>query len=113
MVQALIHLLVTAGLLMVVGKIIDGIDIEGGKAAVIGALVLGVVNIFVRPLAVFLTLPLTILTLGLFLIVVNAAMLMLMAAVVPGVKVKGFKQALLGALLLAVLNTVVSAVFGV
>lgn len=113
MLQALIHLLVTAGLLMVVGKIINGIDIEGGKAAIIGALVLGVVNIFVRPLAVFLTLPLTILTLGLFLIVVNAAMLMLMAAVVPGVKVKGFPQALLGALLLAVLNTVVSAVFGV
>ncbi len=113
MLQALIHLLVTAGLLMVVGKIIDGIDIESGKAAIIGALVLGLVNVFVKPLAVFLTLPLTIITLGLFLIVVNAAMLMLMAAVVPGVKVRGFPQALLGALLLAVLNTVVSAVFGV
>ena len=89
------------------------IDIESGKAAIIGALVLGLVNVFVKPLAVFLTLPLTIITLGLFLIVVNAAMLMLMAAFVPGVKVKGFPQALMGGLLLAVLNTLVSAIFGV
>jgi putative membrane protein len=111
MIQALVHLLVTAGLLMIVAKVIDGIDIEGATPAIIGALVLGLANVFVRPLAVLLTLPLTILTLGLFIIVINAAMLMLVAAIVPGFRVKGFKQGLLGALLLSVLNWAVSAVF--
>ena len=54
------------------------------------ALVLGLVNAFIRPLMVFLTLPVTILTFGLFLLVINAAMLWLAASLVPGVKVKGF-----------------------
>ena len=73
------------------------------------ALVLGVVNFLVRPILIIVTLPVTILTLGLFLIVINALMLMLTAAIVPGFSVDGFKSALLGGLLLGLFNLAASA----
>lgn len=98
------HVLVTALLLFIVGLLIPGIDVRGWKGAILGALVLGLVNAFVRPLVVVLTLPVTVLTLGLFLFVVNALMLMLVAAIVDGFEVKGFGAALLGSVLLTVLN---------
>lgn len=113
MFEFLVHLLVTAGLLMVVGKIVSGIDVESGKAAILGALVLGLANAIVRPLVVLLTLPITIITIGLFLFVVNAAMFGLAAAIVPGFKVKGIGPALIGSLLLSLMNWGVSVVFGV
>ena len=113
MIQFAVHLLVTAGLLVVVGKMISGIEVEDATAAFVGALVLGFANAVIRPILVALTLPITILTLGLFLWVVNALMLQLAAAVVPGIEVKGFKVALLGSLLLGMLNLVVSLFFGI
>jgi putative membrane protein len=113
MIQFAVHLLVTAGLLLVVGKMISGIEVEDASAAVIGALVLGFANAVIRPILVFLTLPITFLTLGLFVWVVNALMLMLAAAVVPGFDVKGFKPALFGSLLLGLLNFGVSMFFGI
>jgi len=63
----------------------------------------------VRPVMVFLTLPFTLITFGLFLFVVNALMLWLMAALVPGVRIRGFVPALLGSLLLTLLNIVIAA----
>jgi putative membrane protein len=108
----LIHLLVTAVLLLVVGRIVPGIEVRGGLAAVGGALVLGVVNAVVRPLAVVLTLPLTVLTFGLFLWIVNGAMLALAAALVPGFVVRGCLAALLGSLVLSLLNTLVVVLAG-
>jgi len=66
--------------------------------------VLGIVNALIRPLLVFLTLPITILTLGLFLLVINALLLKLAAALVPGFRVRGFGAAFLGALLLSVFS---------
>ena len=113
MIQFAVHLLVTAGLLVVVGKMISGIEVEDATAAFVGALALGFANAVIRPILVALTLPITLLTLGLFLWVVNALMLQLAAAVVPGIKVKGFKVALLGSLWLGVLNLVVSLFFGI
>lgn len=104
------HILVTAFLLFILGKIVDGIEVRDAKAAVLGALVLGFANALVRPLVVLLTLPATILTLGLFLFVVNALMLMLAAAFVPGFKVKGFGSALWGSVGLAVLNLLLGVV---
>lgn len=105
----LVHLVATALLLSLVARIVRGIHIDGAGAALLGALVLGVVNAIVRPLMVLLTLPLTIITLGLFLLVVNALMLQLVAAVVPGFRVKGFGPAFWGSLLLSVLNLLVDA----
>ena len=112
MIQFALHLVVTAALLSVVGYIVSGIEVEDGAAAVIGALVLGFVNAFIRPILVVLTLPITFLTLGLFVWVVNAFTLKLAASFVPGFTVEGFKAALVGSLLLAILNVAVAALFG-
>jgi len=70
------------------------------------------VNAFVRPLMILLTLPLTVLTFGVFPIVVSAFMLWLVAALVPGIRVHGFGAALLGSLLLTLLNLGVAALMG-
>jgi len=111
MIQFIAHILVSAALLFVVGKLVDGIEVRDGKAAVFGALALGLANALVRPVVVLLTLPATLLTLGLFLIVVNALMLMLAAGLVKGFEVRGFGPALWGALLLALMNVLVNVVF--
>ncbi len=113
MIQFAVHLLVTSGLLAIVGKMISGIEVEDMTAAFVGALVLGLANAVIRPILVVFTLPITILTLGLFVWVVNALMLQLTAAAVPGFEVKGFKAALLGSLLLGLLNFAVSLFFGI
>ncbi len=104
----LVHLLVSAVLLLLVDYFVDGIAITGFGHALLAAAVLGVVNFIVRPILVLVTLPITIVTLGLFLFVINALMLELAAAVVPGFRITSFGAALLGALLLAIFNLAVS-----
>ena len=113
MIQFALHLIVTAALLSVVGSLVSGIEVEDGTAAVVGALVLGFANAFIRPILVVLTLPITFLTLGLFVWVVNAFILKLTAAFVPGFKVEGFGAAMVGSLLLGVLNVAISLFFGI
>ena len=112
MIQFALHIVVTAALLSVVGRLVSDIDVEDGTAAVVGALVLGLANAFIRPILVLLTLPITFVTLGLFIWVVNALMLKLTAEFVPGFRVDGFKAALVGSLLLGFLNFLVAALFG-
>lgn len=109
MVPFLAHLLVTAALLLIVANLVRGVHVEGWGAAFLGALALGLVNAFVRPLMLLLTLPLTVLTFGLFLFVVNAFMLWLVAGLVPGIRIQGFGAALVGSLLLTLLNLGVAA----
>src|SRR3990172_10017841 len=109
MTQFLAHLLITAALLLLVANVVRGVQVAGWGPAILGALALGLVNAFVRPLMVLLTLPLTLLSFGLFLLVVNAFMLWLVAALVPGVRVHGFGTALVGGLLLTLLNLGVAA----
>jgi putative membrane protein len=109
--SVIVHVLVTAALLFVLGKMIDGFEVRSGKAAILGAIMLGLANFFVRPILVVLTLPATIVTLGLFLLVVNALMLMLAAAIVDGFEIEGFAPALWGSIGLAVLNFLVGVVF--
>lgn len=101
------HLILTAALLLLVSNLVQGIYVQDWGSALVGALVLGFVNTVVRPLMVLLTLPFTILTFGLFLLVVNALMLWLVAALVPGIRVQGFGSALLGSLVLTLLNLAV------
>lgn len=101
------HLILTAALLLLVANLVSGVHVQGCGSALVGALVLGFVNAVVRPLMVLLTLPFTILTFGLFLLVVNALMLWLVAALVPGIRVQGFGSALLGSLVLTLLNLAV------
>lgn len=106
-----VHLVVSALLLVLVAHFVPGIQVGGFGYALLAALVFGVVNGLLRPLLVLLTLPATVLTLGLFLFVVNALMLMLTAALVPGFTVAGLGSALLGSVLLTLFNLVVSELF--
>ncbi|QDU36878.1 Membrane protein of unknown function [Maioricimonas rarisocia] len=112
MFEFLAHLLVTSILLLVVAHLVRGVVIENWGAALIAALLLGIANAIIRPLIVLLTLPLTILTFGLFLLVINALMLQLAAALTPGVRVQGCGAALLGSLLLSILNLIVGIIAG-
>jgi putative membrane protein len=113
MLEFLIHLVVTALLLLVVAYVVPGVQVEGMKSALIAALILGVVNALVRPLVVFLTIPITILTLGLSLLAINALMFLLTSKLVPGFRVEGCLSAFIGSLVFSVLNLAVSAAFGV
>ena len=88
-------------------RIVSGLRIPDLGGAVIAALVLGVVNAFIRPIILLLTLPVNILTLGLFTLVVNTIMLYIVAAVTP-LEIAGFLAAFIGALLIAVISTVLS-----
>ncbi|MGZ8157586.1 MAG: phage holin family protein [Methylobacter sp.] len=107
MLEFLAHLILTAAMLLLMANLVRGVEVEGWGSALIGAIVLGFVNAVVRPLMILFTLPLTILTFGLFLLVVNALMLCLVAALVPGIRVQGFGPAFLGSLVLTLLNIVV------
>ena len=113
MVELLVHFLITAALLLLMARMGSGVEVDGWGSALRGAVVMGLVDAVVRPVMVVLTIPITLLTLGLFLLVVNALMLWLVATIVPGVKVKGFVPALLGSIVLSVLNFLVALVFGV
>ena len=107
MFELAIQILVNSFLLFLVGRLVSGIDVRDGKTALWGALALGFANWLVRPVLVFLTLPITILTLGLFLLVINALMLMLAAALVDGFEVEDFGSAVVGSLLFSLMNFLV------
>jgi putative membrane protein len=110
MIELLARLVINAALLVGVARVVPGFYVEGWGSAFIGALVLGVVNFFVRPVMVILTFPLTMLTLGVFLLVVNALMLWLVSGLVAGIHLKGFWSAFFGSLLFSLLNLAISAV---
>ena len=93
-----IRLAISAFGLWLADRLLAGIQIDDNGTLVVAALLYGVVNAVVRPLAVLFTLPLTVLTLGLFLFVVNAAMFGLVAALLDGFHVAGFGSALLGSI---------------
>jgi putative membrane protein len=109
MVSFLVHWLVVAIGLWVATYLVPGVSVTSGSALAVGALVLGFVNAVVRPLLTFLTLPLTLLTLGLFYLVVNAAAFGLAAALVPGFSVASFWAALFGALVVSIVSWMVGA----
>ena len=108
----LIRLAISAFSLWVAQALIGGIQIDGAGTLILAALLLGVVNAVVRPVLVILTFPLTILTLGLFLFVVNAAMLGLVAALLPGMHVAGFGAALLGSIVVSLVSWAASSWIG-
>lgn len=107
-----IRLAITALGLWLAQRIVPGIEIQGTGTLVAAALLLGIVNAVVRPLAVLFTLPITVLTLGLFLLVVNAAMLGLVAGLLDGFQIAGFGAALLGSLLVSLTSWVASWYIG-
>ncbi len=95
--------------LLIVARIIVGVTIESVYVAFIAALVLGLLNAIVKPILIFLTLPITILTLGLFIFVINAGLFMFAASFIEGFAVDGFLTALLASLLVSVITAVGNA----
>ncbi|MDH3576353.1 MAG: phage holin family protein [Gammaproteobacteria bacterium] len=108
----LIRMLIAMLGLFLASKILPGVTIVGTGTFVLAALLLGVVNGLVRPIAFVLTLPITIITLGLFLFVLNAAMFGLVAALLDNFSVAGFWSALFGAIIVGVTSTVASWYIG-
>ncbi|AMY11161.1 Membrane protein of unknown function [Luteitalea pratensis] len=106
----LVHWAIVAASLWVAAYLIPGVHVGSVSALLIAALMLGLVNALVRPILTILTLPITILTLGLFYLVVNGVAFALAASLVPGFEIAGFGSAILGALLVSLVSSVLGAV---
>src|SRR3972149_2397513 len=104
-----IRWIINAGGLLLISQVIRGIEVDGVVAALAAAAVLGVFNAVLRPVLLILTLPLTIVTLGLFALVLNGFMLYLVGTVVRGFSVHGFWSAVFGAILLSLVSGVANA----
>ncbi len=109
--QFLLTWLATAISLLLTAWIVPGIVINGLSSAIIGAAMLGFVNAIVKPILVLLTLPLTILTLGLFLLVINAISLGLVGYLTPGLVVNGFFPAIFGSIVLSIVSGLIDQFF--
>jgi putative membrane protein len=110
--KIIIRILITALALVLVANLIPGIEVENFYAAIIAALILGLLNIFVKPLLVLLTLPITILTLGLFMFVINAGLFLFASSFVKGFSVDGFLPALIGSLLVSIISAIGNSLLG-
>jgi putative membrane protein len=113
MMTYLIHWIVAALCLCVTAYLVPGFNISNVFAALIAALVVGFLNIVLWPILAILTLPLTIVTFGLFLFVINALVLKFGAALVPGFSIDGFFPAIVGAIVLTLVGWLARFVFSV
>lgn len=105
----ILRLLFNALGLILIAEFIPGIMVDGLYSAIIAALVLGLLNAVVRPVLLILTLPITILTLGLFALVINGALFLFAASFIEGFSVDGFWYALLGSVLMSIVSTIGSS----
>jgi putative membrane protein len=102
----LLYFVVMAAAMLLLSRVLPGFQVNGWGPALIASVVLAVVNVIVKPILFILTLPFTILTLGLFLFVLNAMMLWLTSVLVPGFRVSGFLTTLIASLVLALVSMV-------
>ena len=109
--QIVIALLLNALALLLTAYIVPGFQVADFTTALLAAIVLGVVNTFIKPILSFITAPLTIITLGLFAFVVNAVVLFIVASFVKGLTIDNWVSAILGAIVLSVVSTALNAVF--
>lgn len=109
--RLIIRWLLSAGALILIGLYVPGIVIDNFYAALVAALVLGLVNALIRPILVVLTLPLTVITIGLFTLVINAFLFWFAATLVKGFTVTGFWPAFWGALILWLFNWLIAMLF--
>jgi putative membrane protein len=107
--KILVRWLLLAAALLLVAQIYPGVQVTSFAAAMIAALVLGLFNTLLRPILVLLTLPVTLLTLGLFLFVINALLFYFAASLLDGFRVNGFIAALIGSVLYSLCGLVVDA----
>jgi len=104
----LIRLLANALAILAAAYLVPGIEVSGGLALLAAALVLGLINAVVRPILLFLTLPFTLVTLGLFIFLLNAFCLWLTSLLVKGFEVHGFWTAVIGAMIVSVVSWLVT-----
>lgn len=110
--RLIINLLITAVSAFLLSKILSGVHFEDFGSTIIFAIVLGILNLLVRPILAILSLPITILTLGLFSLVINAAIILLCDNFMDSMTVDGFWWAFLFSILLSIVTSVVGAFFG-
>ncbi len=101
----ILRLVLTASALLLVTYIVPGITVDGVYTALIAALFLGILNAVIRPILVILTLPITILTLGIFIFVINAGIFIFVASFVDGFHVSSFLSALIGSILVSFISS--------
>lgn len=105
-----INWLASALIILIAAYILPGVHVENFWTALVVAVVLGVLNMLVKPLLVVLTLPITVVTLGLFLLVINALLVLLASQIVPGFQVDGFWWAVLFSIVISLINTLTARV---
>ena len=108
----LIKIIITAVLVLLISNFMPGVHVDGFSTALIVAVVLGLLNIFIKPILVILTLPVTILTLGLFLLVINALIILLCTKIVGGFSVDTFWTALFFSVILSLLQSIMNGLLG-
>lgn len=104
MQKIVVYVLASALALLLANEIIPGLSIDTWQTAIFAGVILGILNGFVKPVLIFLTLPVTILTLGLFILVINVMLFGLAAWLLPGFSIAGFVPALFGTLLVSVVH---------
>ena len=110
--KLLLRILATALLVLLIGHFMTGIHVVSFATAVIVAVVLGLLNVFIKPILVILTFPVTIITLGLFLLVINAVIVLLCTKIVGGFHVDTFWTALLFSIILSILQSIANKIIG-
>lgn len=108
----LLRILITAILVMGIAHFMPGVHVKGFVTALIVAVVLGLLNIFIKPILIILTLPVTIVTLGLFLLVINALIILLCTYIVGGFGVDTFWTALFFSIVLSILQSIMYKLIG-
>ncbi len=108
----LMRWLINAGGLLIVSRIMESIEIDSILTAVVAAAVIGLINVFLRPLLLILTLPINIMSLGLFTLVINGLIFYFVGNIVEGFHVTGFFAAFLGALILSIINVLATFLIG-
>lgn len=109
--NTLIVLLINSVAIIITAYLLKGITVKGFLDALLAAVLLVLVNTFLKPVLVILSLPITILTFGFFLLVINALMIMLVGAILPGFNVKNFWWALIFSIVLSVINSLLFWIF--
>ena len=110
--KLLIRILITSGLVLLIANFMTGVHVTDFVTAMIVAVVLGLLNIFVKPILTILTFPITIVTFGLFLLVINAAIILLCDNIVGGFSIDSFWTALIFSIILSILQSIVYKILG-
>lgn len=109
MIKLIVKWLLSGAALLFVAYVYSGVEVKTFTAALIAALVIGLLNTIVRPILVILTLPVTVVTLGLFLFIINALMFWAASGLLDGFQVRGFVAALIGSLIYSLLGLVIES----